>query len=69
MRLLRTLLILLLTPSVLQELRADVSAERLAEIPSAMESAVAAGHAAGVVTLVMKDGKIVHHAAVGFADR
>ena len=53
----------------LQELRADVSAERLAEIPSAMEAAVAAGHAAGVVTLVMEDGKIVHHAATGFADR
>ncbi len=69
MRLPWTLLILLLIPGPLQELRADVSAERLAEIPSAMETAVTAGHAAGVVTLVMKDGQIVHHAATGFADR
>ena len=64
-----TFLIVWLIPGLLPELRADVSAERLAEIPSAMEAAVSAGHAAGVVTLVMKDGKIVHHAATGCADR
>lgn len=37
-------------------------------IQPAMEAELAAHHAAGVVTLVMKDGKIVHHEAAGFAD-
>lgn len=69
MRLLWTMMILWFVPGMLQELQADVRAERLAKIPSAMEAAVAAGHAAGAVTLVMKEGKIVHHAATGFADR
>lgn len=68
MRVLGVTLILLLMPGFLRELPADDFAKRLAEIPSAMEAEVAAGHAAGVVTLVMKDGQIVHHAATGFAD-
>lgn len=68
MRLLGVTLILLLMPGFLSELPADDFAKRLAEIPSAMEAEIAAGHAAGVVTLVMKDGKIVHHSATGLAD-
>ncbi|MCB1230081.1 MAG: beta-lactamase family protein [Verrucomicrobiae bacterium] len=47
----------------------DVAADPLAGIVPAMEAQIAAGHTAGAVTLVMKDGKIVHHAATGFADR
>lgn len=42
---------------------------RLAGIRAAMEAETAAHHAAGVVTLVLKDGKVVHHAAAGMADR
>ena len=41
---------------------------QLHEIRAAMNAEVSAGHAAGVVTLVMKDGKIAHHEAAGFAD-
>jgi CubicO group peptidase (beta-lactamase class C family) len=33
-----------------------------------MKAEIAAGHAAGVVTLVMRDGELAHHAASGFAD-
>lgn len=63
------LLILLFMPGLLREVSADDFAKRLVEIPAAMEAEVAAGHAAGTVTLVMKDGRVVHHAAVGLADR
>jgi len=34
-----------------------------------MQAEIAAHHAAGVVTLVMMDGKVIHHAAVGLADQ
>lgn len=44
------------------------SREPFANIGAAMEAEIEAGHAAGVVTLVLKDGEIVHHAASGFAD-
>ena len=37
-------------------------------IPAAMQQAITAKQAAGVVTLVMEKGKIVHHAATGMAD-
>jgi CubicO group peptidase (beta-lactamase class C family) len=50
-------------------LQAEPPQNLLSQIQSAMESEVAAHHAAGVVTLVVKDGKIVHHSASGFADR
>lgn len=40
----------------------------LGKIGPAMEAAVAGKEAAGVVTLVMKEGKVVHHEAVGMAD-
>lgn len=42
---------------------------RIAEIPAAMEAEVAAHRTAGVVTLVLRDGKALHHSATGLADR
>lgn len=47
-------------------LPAEVS--RIDSIRVAMEKAVAQKQAAGVVTLAMKDGKVIHHDAVGFAN-
>lgn len=41
---------------------------KLEVIPSAMQQAVDAKQAAGVVTLVMQKGKVIHHSAVGMAD-
>lgn len=41
---------------------------KLAAIHPAMEEAVKAKQAAGVVTLVMEKGKVVHHDAAGMAD-
>ena len=38
-------------------------------IEAALTKEIAVHHAAGVVTLVMQDGKIIHHAATGLADR
>jgi CubicO group peptidase (beta-lactamase class C family) len=48
---------------------AGPNAEKLAQIPAAMEAEIAAHHAAGVVALVLHDGKIVHQSATGSADR
>lgn len=45
-----------------------LSPEKLAQIKPAMEAAVAKHQAAGIVTLVMQGGKVLHHEAVGFAD-
>lgn len=42
---------------------------QLAEIPAAMEAEIAAHHTAGAVTLVLQDGKVIHHGATGMADR
>lgn len=47
---------------------ADIPEERLAQIQPAMEAEIKAHHAAGVVTLVMQNGKVLHHSAAGFAD-
>ncbi len=41
---------------------------KLAAIHPAMEEAVKAKQAAGIVTLVMENGKVVHHDAAGMAD-
>jgi CubicO group peptidase (beta-lactamase class C family) len=41
----------------------------LSEIGPTMSAEVAAQHAAGIVTLVMQEGKVLHHGAVGYADR
>jgi CubicO group peptidase (beta-lactamase class C family) len=46
-----------------------LKAAPLAAIRAAMEEQIAAHRAAGVVTLVLRDGKVVHHEAVGMADR
>lgn len=42
---------------------------QLAGIPAAMEAEIAAHHTAGAVTLVLQDGKVIHHGATGMADR
>lgn len=47
---------------------AALDAARLAAIHPAMEAAVKAKQAAGIVTLVMEKGKVVHHDAAGMAD-
>ena len=45
-----------------------LDAAKLAAIHPAMEEAVKAKQAAGIVTLVMKEGDVVHHDAAGMAD-
>jgi CubicO group peptidase (beta-lactamase class C family) len=55
---------LLLLPALLPAL----DEARLAAIHPAMEEAVKAKQAAGIVTLVMEKGKVVHHDAAGMAD-
>lgn len=44
------------------------AATELAKIKPALEAEIAAQHAAGTVSLVMKDGQIVHHEAEGYAN-
>jgi CubicO group peptidase (beta-lactamase class C family) len=46
-----------------------MKAAPLAGISRAMQEQVAAHHAAGVVTLVLREGKVIHHEAAGHADR
>lgn len=46
----------------------SLDSAKLAAIHPAMEEAVKAKQAAGVVTLVMEKGKVVHHDAAGMAD-
>ncbi len=62
--LLKHLLALLAVPS----LCCALDSAKLDAIPAAMEQAVAAKQAAGVVTLVMEKGKVVHHSASGMAN-
>lgn len=56
-------------PGSAQDKAAAPDPARLAEIHAAMEAEIAAHRAAGTVTLVMHDGKIIHHDAAGMADR
>ncbi len=44
-------------------------ATRIAAVDEAIRAEIAAGHTAGAVMLVMKDGKLLHHSALGQADR
>jgi CubicO group peptidase (beta-lactamase class C family) len=53
---------------VIPSLSFALDSAKLEEIPLAMQQAVQAKQAAGVVTLVMEAGKVVHHSAVGMAD-
>lgn len=46
----------------------SLDSAKLAAIHPAMEEAVKAKQAAGIVTLVMEKGKVVHHDAAGMAD-
>ncbi len=50
-------------------LAARAAAPLTPAIEAALTKEIAAHHAAGVVTLVMQDGKVIHHAATGLADR
>jgi CubicO group peptidase (beta-lactamase class C family) len=54
-------------------LAAALAVQAATQISPAIEAAltkeIAAHHAVGVVTLVMRDGKVIHHAAAGLADR
>jgi CubicO group peptidase (beta-lactamase class C family) len=45
-----------------------IDTAKLASIKPAMEQGIASKQAAGIVTLVMEKGKIVHHEAAGMAD-
>lgn len=45
-----------------------LDAQKLEVIPVAMQQAVQAKQTAGVVTLVVEKGQVVHHSAVGMAD-
>jgi CubicO group peptidase (beta-lactamase class C family) len=47
---------------------AEPSAPQLPGVQAALQAEIDAHHAAGVVTLVMRDGKLLHHAAAGHAD-
>ncbi|MCB1226935.1 MAG: beta-lactamase family protein [Verrucomicrobiales bacterium] len=48
--------------------RESADAALTTAIDRAMAAELAAHHAAGVVTWVMKDGRVLHHVAAGFAD-
>ncbi len=61
---LKHLLALLVVPS----LCCALDSVKLDAIQAAMEQALAAKQAAGVVTLVMEKGKVVHHSASGMAN-
>jgi CubicO group peptidase (beta-lactamase class C family) len=55
--------------SSIAQLTAGWRPERLDRIRPAMEAELAAHHTAGAVTLVLRNGKIAHFEASGFADR
>ncbi len=72
MKNLSTILLLIVSLSPIHDLRAESPADvsKLStDIQSALTAEIAAHHAAGAVTLAMKDGKLMHHAAVGFSDQ
>lgn len=61
-------LALAFAPAARAQQSAAPDPEKLSEIHAAMEAEIAAHHAAGVVTLVMHNGKIVHLDAAGLSD-
>ena len=69
MKLFKTIACLFVTICFVHSLLAETPPKSLSAIQPAMEAEIAAHHAAGVVTLVMKDGKIVHEAATGNTDQ
>ncbi|MCW0217324.1 MAG: beta-lactamase family protein [Prosthecobacter sp.] len=60
--------ILLASLALLPSLLPALDTTKLAAIQPAMEEAVAAKQAAGIVTLVMEKGKVVHQEVAGMAD-
>jgi CubicO group peptidase (beta-lactamase class C family) len=62
MKLLCTLLLCLTMPAL------ALDGGKLAAIHPAMEEAVKAQQAAGIVTLVIQIGRVLHHDAAGMAD-
>lgn len=67
--LLRLPLLPLLSICALLPLRTQaIDTQKLAEIRPAMELALQKNQAAGMVTLVVEKGRVVHHEAVGMAD-
>jgi CubicO group peptidase (beta-lactamase class C family) len=64
----RPALLALLSTFLLPLVCEAIDTAKLEKIRPAMESAVAQNQAAGIVTLVMEKGKVVHHEAVGMAD-
>ena len=67
--LLRLPLLPLLSICALLPLRTQaIDTQKLAEIRPAMELALQKNQAAGIVTLVVEKGRVVHHEAVGMAD-
>ena len=59
---------LLLSLAILPSLLPALDTTKLAAIKPAMEESIAAKQAAGIVTLVMEKGKVVHHEAAGLAN-
>jgi CubicO group peptidase (beta-lactamase class C family) len=59
---------LLLSLALLPSLLPALDTAKLVAIKPAMEEAIAAKQAAGIVTLVMNKGKVVHHEAAGLAN-
>jgi CubicO group peptidase (beta-lactamase class C family) len=59
---------LLLSLALLPSLLPALDTAKLAAIKPAMEEAIAAKQAAGIVTLVMDKGKVVHHEAAGLSN-
>jgi len=60
---------LLYTLTFATALAVQAAAPLTPAVEAALTKEIAAHHAAGVVTLVMQDGKVIHHAATGLADR
>ena len=66
--LLHSLFVFSLASSSASFVRSESPLKSLSDIKPAMESEIAAQHAAGLVTLVMQNGKLLHHEATGMAD-